>query len=221
MATNWVSNALMGLVATASLALAGADQALAQYYPDPGFTPYPHNKANDGTGLTLGVYIYETGYGPKISGLMPATSADAAGLMRGDIIQGFWSAGAIYPVHSLQDLREAKLAVGPNQPAIVRLYRPNFGYLYPTLTFTADAGTAAFMKKPVWKKQTIESKKTFEKALQALPGGKLSGSLPKLPTSKVPQPKSPTNDGVKNPAELFQQGSMKPSVKYGQIPPLN
>lgn len=101
-------------------------------------------QANDQTGLTLGVKLYKTQYGYAISDFLPGYERNTRALNRRDIIKAITVRGRIMKTTTLQKLREAKALVGPGQYTVMQIWRPNHGYMYPEIRYTADSGGVTY-----------------------------------------------------------------------------
>lgn len=102
------------------------------------------------SGLLLGVYANASYEGMRVTGTIPGYSA-VGKLFPGDVlVQATTDGVQIHRLTSHYALENAKMAIGPNRPAAIEIYRPGQGYIYawvefsplygPALTYTTKSG---------------------------------------------------------------------------------
>ena len=152
----------------------------------------------DETGLNLGVWVYQTKWGMKVSHVFPGTPAVDIGIRRGDILLAFkapvdprWpgpSRWIEYPTRSLHELREAKSQIGPGVAFVVRIWRPYQGYWYPWCELqVAGGGGPAAAPAARWRPENEHSRRLFAPPRGfAVPGDVRPSATPPEPAGEFP-----------------------------------
>jgi len=98
------------------------------------------------SGMLLGIYTSAGQGGMQISGLIPGYSAQGR-LQTGDVLlRVAVNENTMFRLRSLNELEDAKIAIGPNREAALELWRPQVGLMYAWVEFTpiyAPASPAA------------------------------------------------------------------------------
>ena len=103
------------------------------------------------SGMLLGIYTSAGQGGMQVSGLIPGYSAQGR-LHTGDVLlRAAVDENTMFRLRSLNELEDAKIAIGPNREAALELWRPQVGLMYAWVEFTpiyAPASPAAASPAP-------------------------------------------------------------------------
>ncbi|MEZ5943234.1 MAG: hypothetical protein R3C18_17715 [Planctomycetaceae bacterium] len=134
----------------------------------PGVAPLPGTASSgtpaglDPTGLLLGIRCYNTPRGLAIDDFIEGYGDNTGALAKGDAIQAVTVDGKVVSAMTLDDFRNAKSKVGPENRTVIKIFRPGVGYLYPEVKFSIEGGGGTvYTSAPQFMNSSLESEKYF------------------------------------------------------------